>query len=181
MVDFTKPWKQPRPVDDETALVPYGWAPGGYIQECRSCSCSHIAAKRASACQDCAELARDIKEATVEGRAAFNAGLPIEDNPHDFTSPKVGAWINGWFNGQEDAESTEAMSGERLLSYLRKGGGLDGEPSIHQLTQLFEAASNEAETGDQYAADPEKWPTVRGVAAVVMAMKAIRWTGGLEG
>lgn len=168
-------WKQPRPVEDETALVPFGWAPGGYIQTCKGCDEKHIAAKRASRCQDCAEYARDQQLATVAGRAAFNAGSLIESNPHDVLDPHHGAWINGWFNGQEDAESTDAMSGERLLSYLRKGGGLDGEPSIHQLTQLFEAASNEAEPGDQYAADPAIWPTVRGVSAVVMAMKAIKW------
>lgn len=167
-------WKQPRPVEDETALVLFGWAPGGYIQTCNECDEKHIAAKRASRCQDCAEYARDRQLATVAGRAAFNAGTAIEDNPHDVTDQHHGAWINGWFNGQEDAESTEAMSGERLLGHLRKGGILDKEPSIHQLTQLFEAASYEAEAGDQYAADPAKWPNVRGVVAVVMAMKAIK-------
>lgn len=53
--------KEARPVDDPKALVPFGWAPGGYYcAACGDCGESHSGSdKRSSRCQDCAEVLRD--------------------------------------------------------------------------------------------------------------------------
>jgi hypothetical protein len=39
------------------ALRSKGWAPGDYISECGDCGCTHLAAKRAWRCLDCAREA----------------------------------------------------------------------------------------------------------------------------
>lgn len=53
--------KEARPVDDPKALVPFGWAPGGYhCAACSTCGEAHAGSdKRSMRCQDCAEALRD--------------------------------------------------------------------------------------------------------------------------
>ena len=53
--------KQARPVEDASALVPFGWAPGGYYcTACSTCGEAHSGSdKRSMRCQDCAEALRD--------------------------------------------------------------------------------------------------------------------------
>lgn len=82
--------KEARPVDDPTALVPFGWAPGGYYcASCASCGQSHSGSdKRSSRCQDCAEALRDAPPSETPSNAntsgleyygfrAFNAGIGV--------------------------------------------------------------------------------------------------------
>jgi len=38
--------------------------------------------------------------------------------------------------------------------------------TMHELMMAFEKGLKEAEPGDEYAGNPTKWPTVRGIAAV---------------
>lgn len=42
--------------------------------------------------------------------------------------------------------------------------------TMHDLVMIFEAATKEAKPEDEYSANPAKWPTVRGVEAVVDAV-----------
>jgi hypothetical protein len=42
--------------------------------------------------------------------------------------------------------------------------------TLHDLTMIFERATKQANPGDEYAANPAKWPTVRGVQAVTDAI-----------
>lgn len=53
--------KRARPVDEPSALVPFGWAPGGYYcAACSVCGDAHTgSAKQSRCCQDCAEKRRD--------------------------------------------------------------------------------------------------------------------------
>lgn len=53
--------KEARPVEDPTALVPFGWAPGDYhCAACSTCGEAHSGSdKRSLRCQDCAEKLRD--------------------------------------------------------------------------------------------------------------------------
>ena len=57
--------KEARPVDDPKALVPFGWAPGGYhCAACSACGEAHGGSdKRSMRCQDCAEALRDKQAA----------------------------------------------------------------------------------------------------------------------
>jgi hypothetical protein len=66
------------------------------------------------------------------------------------------------------------MTGSEILSAVRAGQYLLEEPDLNQLVQIFEAARSEAQPGDEFTADPAKWPVVRGITAVRDVMKAIR-------
>lgn len=68
MVPFEK-MKQAREVEDPTALVPFGWAPGGYCcAACALCGEGHMGSdKRSPCCQDCAEKRRDQAATPVQG------------------------------------------------------------------------------------------------------------------
>lgn len=70
--------KEARPVDDPKALVPFGWAPGGYYcASCASCGQSHSGSdKRSSRCQDCAEDLRDAPPADAPSNAN-TSGLEV--------------------------------------------------------------------------------------------------------
>lgn len=79
-----KDCKQPRPVDDPSALVGYGWAPGDYISRCSDCGSGHIAAKRSIHCQDCAEKIKRLHDNPPEAVARLNVllkDLGMADGP----------------------------------------------------------------------------------------------------
>lgn len=42
--------------------------------------------------------------------------------------------------------------------------------TLHNLVEIFDKAEGEARPADRYAADPSKWPIVRGVSAVTKAI-----------
>lgn len=48
-------WLRPEKLPDESKLIPYGWARGGYVCKCSKCDRHHMDAdKRSSSCQECA-------------------------------------------------------------------------------------------------------------------------------
>lgn len=54
MVDFTK-LPEPLQLKDPRELIPFGWAPGGYICKCNTCQTHHQGSDKHSArCQPCA-------------------------------------------------------------------------------------------------------------------------------
>lgn len=68
--------KRPHPVDDPKALVPFGWAPGGYYcAACSMCGEAHADSdKRSLRCQDCAKKLRD---------ASMTAPMPETMSPRE--------------------------------------------------------------------------------------------------
>ena len=43
--------------------------------------------------------------------------------------------------------------------------------TLYDLAVIFEDARNSAQPGDELAGDPSRWPTIRGIMAVVLATK----------
>ena len=75
--------KEATPVEDASALVPFGWAPGGYhCAACSTCGEAHSGSdKRSARCQDCAEALRDkqaVEPAPTTRETADHAELADE-------------------------------------------------------------------------------------------------------
>lgn len=50
--------------DWDVRLKSFGYAPGGYLNECSRCGKDHIADKRALVCKECAERLLKMKDPT---------------------------------------------------------------------------------------------------------------------
>ena len=71
--------KMARPVEDASALVAFGWAPGGsHCAACATCGEAHGGSdKRSLRCQDCAEALRDKPPAEPAAKEDWPLGVLI--------------------------------------------------------------------------------------------------------
>lgn len=75
--------------DKPNTLVPYGWAPGGYIAKCHDCGVMHMDSdKRSMRCLPCALAARDKElDDRIEAlEAVVEAARTFLDTSFDFDS-----------------------------------------------------------------------------------------------
>ena len=116
--------KEARPVDDSSALVPFGWAPGNYFAICADCKATHGGSdKRSRRCQGCAEALRDAKTAETgplitpveggQGSILPESKIPAVDDGRRVTILERAAWAICAVEGNSEMEWDEAIKSAR--------------------------------------------------------------------
>lgn len=113
--------KRARPVDDPKALVPFGWAPGGYhCAACAMCGEAHSGSdKRSMRCQDCAEALRDAPPPMTH---------PLTPREKALGQIAYDGWAQGlpgceWDNQTETQKRAWSKAADAILTALASGSG----------------------------------------------------------